>query len=102
MPHVKITVDGPVEYEHYIEESAAVYLQRDPKGTDTWVLEDPDGGLETNYDEGPQWRNCECGASDEEHEAVAERMEKAPYPDLRDLLNMLAEHYGYDLVKRPS
>jgi hypothetical protein len=100
MPHTKFINGGTVECEHYIEESVAVYLQRDPKGTDTWVLEDPDGGLDTNYDDGPEWRNCECGASDDVHREVAERMEKkAPFPDLEDLFHMMAKSLGYTVTK---
>lgn len=80
---------------HYIEESVAIYLQRDPDGTDAWVL-DPatlGGPLESNYEE-PEIGNCECNR----HfacKAVADRMVEVSLPDAEDVMRMLADALGF-------
>lgn len=84
---------------HYIEESVQVYLMRDPKGTDTWVI-DPatiDGmGLSSNYDE-IQNPECRCEQPDECAATVA-RMENVDLPDAEELLRMLADALGYTVT----
>ncbi|PBC38499.1 hypothetical protein CJ179_38540 [Rhodococcus sp. ACS1] len=99
----RILNDGPTEYEHYIEESVSLYLQRDPSGkTNTWHI-DPtclDGDvLWSNYDNGPVNANCECGDEDECDRITRIMGEKADFPTAKEAMFMLAEALGYTVTK---
>lgn len=86
---------------HYVEESVAVYLMRDPAGADRWVI-DPtalDGyGLDSTLDSYPSNTECECLDADA-CDAASLRMRDIASPSGEELMFMLADALGYTLTK---
>ena len=87
--------------EHYIEESVAVYLERDPNGENKWVIDpttlDP-CGLESNLEE-PENGNCECGDEKACHAAHGD-MSELPLPNGEELFLLLADALGYHVLRK--
>lgn len=86
--------------KHYIEESVSVYLKLNDTH-DAWVL---DQGayteLASNYYDGAVNVNCECGEPDECYELRENADSKVDLPGSFELLKMLAEEHGYELVEK--
>lgn len=87
---------------HYVEESVAVYLMRDPAGADRWVI-DPtalDGwGLDSTYDSYPSNTECEC-QDKSDCDKTADRMgAEVGTPSGEELMFMLADALGYTITK---
>lgn len=91
---------------HYIEDAAQVDLRLNATGTG-WEIDctTEDYALPSVYRDygGNAVENGECECDDQDAcEAERQRVdEKVHPPTLRELLDMLADAYDYDLVKRP-
>jgi hypothetical protein len=82
-----------------VEESVDVYLTWDPVAK-RWEL-DPlmlDGyALDTHCETGP---HLEPGSDEPQHLAMRAEAAAASFPDAEDLLRLLADALGYELVRR--
>ena len=91
--------DGDDPGAHYIEEAVSVYLMRHP-AEDRWVI-DPltiDGcALDSTHDTYPS--NSECRCEDEPVcDTVTNRMAEQPLPSGEELMVMLADALGYQVI----
>ena len=92
--------DGDDPGAHYIEEAVSVYLMRHPS-QDEWVI-DPltiDGcALDSTHDTYPSNVECQCGHDDAVCDTVTNRMAGKPLPSGEELMVMLADALGYQVI----
>ncbi len=92
---------GDVPGYHHIEEAMRVYLHASPDGTGWTICDTTNDGspLFSDYEDGPLNEACECG-DDEACDAAADRLARLDLPTSDELMRMLADSLGFDVVKR--